>query len=577
MCSETTSAQESGTTPDTITVEEFEFVVNHPVFTPAELKSFTKSYLNKALSKAQLLSVATEITKQYAARGYSTSSAVVCIPKTQQPGKRTAIIRVIEGELERIDVKSSSANREHTEGSLVRLNPNYVRSAFGWWRSQSRFALAASKPLNVNKLQEALQLLQKDPLIESASLRLLPGSSPSQSILEVEVKEAKSFSASLSNVISGFSSLGTSQQQIVLSEANLLGIGDSLSVGYIDTEITHDWNLSYTLPLNPRNGTLSFTYNQSETYGIPDLNGSVPVEAQSASEAASLERSTISSPFDSLHASGNLSNYGLALRSYELTLRQPVIRRIRGGNAGKGEQPTYEEFALGLTAYLGESSTTLSKVPSPFSSWPNDNGLTRTYALRFFQEWKKENARDSIELRSRFSVGLNAFGSTANESLAPVNPVPATTFFSWQGDAQWTRILAQDTLLLVRANAQLANQTLVPSEQFALGGKGGYLQHSLLTDNGIFASAEVQLPVLRVFRGKGVIQVVPFVDFGTAWNSSGQANPSPNTLASVGLGLQWQQENFTARLDWGIPLVSVHSPYGTGQENALYFSMQYHP
>jgi len=315
-------SQESGTTPDTITVEEFEFVVNHPVFTPAELKSFTNSYLNKAISKAQLLSVAAEITKQYAARGYSTSSAVVCIPKIQQPGKRTAIIRVIEGELERIDVKSLPANREHTEGSLVRLNPNYVRS---------RFALAASKPLNINKLQEALQLLQKDPLIESASFRLLPGSSPFQSILEVEVKEAKSFSASLSNNISGFSSWGTSQQQIVLSEANLLGIGDSLSVGYIDTEITHDWNLNYTLPLNAHNGTLSFTYNQSQAYGIPELNGSVPVKAQSVSEAASLERSTLSSPFDSLHASGNLSNYGLALRSYELTLRQPVIRRIRGG------------------------------------------------------------------------------------------------------------------------------------------------------------------------------------------------------------------------------------------------------
>lgn len=87
-------------------------------------------------------------------------------------------------------------------------------------------------------------------------------------------------------------------------------------------------------------------------------------------------------------------------------------------------------------------------------------------------------------------------------------------------------------------------------EQFALGGKGGYLQNSLLTDNGIFASAEVQLPILRVFSGKGVIQVIPFVDFGTAWNSSGQANPSPNTLASVGLGRavatgDWTLANFS--------------------------------
>jgi hemolysin activation/secretion protein len=166
--------------------------------------------------------------------------------------------------------------------------------------------------------------------------------------------------------------------------------------------------------------------------------------------------------------------------------------------------------------------------------------LTRIFALRFFQEWIWQNAQDSIELRSQFSFGLDAFGSTINKPLAQVNQVvPNNRFFSWQGQAQWTRFLAKDTLLLVRANAQLADRALVPSEQFALGGKGsvrGYLQDFLLTDNGVKASAEVQLPVLRVFRGKGVIQVVPFVDWGMVWNSSGQANPSPNSLASVGLG-----------------------------------------
>jgi hemolysin activation/secretion protein len=330
------------------------------------------------------------------------------------------------------------------------------------------------------------------------------------------------------------------------------------------------------LPLNAHNGTLSFTYNQSEAEGIPELNNSVPSQAQSLSEAT-LTPSTINSPLDSLQASGNSSHLESTLRSYELTLRQPVIRKIRGGNLGKGEQqPTYEELALGLTAFLGESPTTSSQVPLSLSSWFNDNGLTRTFALRFFQEWKKQNPRDSIELRSQFSFGVNAFSSTSNSPLALVNPVPAT-FVSWQGQAQWTRVLAKDTLLLVRANAQLAYQTLVPVEQFVLGGKGGYLQDSLLTDNGILVSAEVQLPLLRVFRGKGLIQVIPFVDFGTGWNSSGQTNPSPNTLASVGLGLQWQQDNLTARLNWGMPLVSVNSPYGTAPENALYLSVQYNP
>ncbi|NEQ63778.1 MAG: BamA/TamA family outer membrane protein, partial [Moorea sp. SIO4A1] len=68
------------------------------------------------------------------------------------------------------------------------------------------------------------------------------------------------------------------------------------------------------------------------------------------------------------------------------------------------------------------------------------------------------------------------------------------------------------------------------------------------------------------------------VDFGTAWNSSGNDNPDPNTLASVGLGLQWQQgNNSTARLDWGIPLISVDSRDRTWQENGLHFSVQWNP
>ena len=65
------------------------------------------------------------------------------------------------------------------------------------------------------------------------------------------------------------------------------------------------------------------------------------------------------------------------------------------------------------------------------------------------------------------------------------------------------------------------------------------------------------------------------IDWGMVWNSSGLANPTPNSLASVGLGLQWQQGDFTARLDWGIPLVSVDSIEGTRQESGLYFSVQY--
>ncbi len=347
--------------------------------------------------------------------------------------------------------------------------------------------------------------------------------------------DTRSFNTSLSFDTSLFSKFPTFQQQVVFSEANFLKVGDSLSVGYIHTEQSNSWDVRYTLPINTRDGTLSFAYSKSDVYALNLTE-------------------------DNIDKIGNSSPIELGLRSYELTLRQPVIRSIKQQDSQQQEQQqTSEELALGLTASL------------------NDDKLTRIFALRFFQEWKKQNPQEVIELRSQFSFGINSFDSTINQAIAEANQIPSTTFFSWQGQVEWSRFLAKDTLLLVRGNAQLTDRSLLPLEQFVPGGKAGYLQGSLLTDNGIFASAEVQLPILRVSGGKGVIQVVPFVDFGTAWNSSGQANPSPNTLASVGLGLQWQQDNFTARLDWGIPLVKVHSQSGTGQENGLYFSVKYNP
>jgi len=121
----------------------------------------------------------------------------------------------------------------------------------------------------------------------------------------------------------------------------------------------------------------------------------------------------------------------------------------------------------------------------------------------------------------------------------------------------------------------LSTSSLVPLEQFGVGGQEsvrGYRQNFLLTDNGVFASAEVQVPILRA---GGTLQMIPFADFGIGWNA-GTQNPDSNTLASVGLGLQWRGgDHFNARLDWGIPLMSVDSNGRTWQDNGVYFSVQY--
>ena len=68
----------------------------------------------------------------------------------------------------------------------------------------------------------------------------------------------------------------------------------------------------------------------------------------------------------------------------------------------------------------------------------------------------------------------------------------------------------------------------------------------------------------------GYPAVVPFVDFGTAWNTK-EPTPSPRTLASIGTGLRWSvtipwRIPVTPQFEiyWGLPLRNAKNIKGTG-------------
>jgi hemolysin activation/secretion protein len=498
--------------PQTIIVEGFK-VTGSTVFSQEDFAKLLQPYTNRAITLAELFQARAEVTNLYVNEGYITSGAYIP-PQQLQDG--VVEIRVLEGKLEDIKV---TGNR--------RLNPNYVRS---------RIAIATGKPLNRNRLLEGLQLLQLNPLIENLSAELSAGLRPGESVLEVQITEAETFNTQFILDNGRSPAVGSFRRQIQLSEANLLGWGDAISAGYTNTDGSDSVDLSYILPFNPRNGTISFSY------GTTDSN-------------------IIERPFNTLDIQSDS-------RYYELTLRQPVI-----------EKPT-QEFALGITASRRESEATLQDGEFPFQTLGADEeGRTRISAVRFFQEWTSRNSQQVFALRSQFSFGVDALGSTINETA------PDSRFFSWRGQAQWVRLLAPNTLLVLRTDVQLADRPLVPFEQIGLGGLEsirGYRQDALLTDNGIFASAEVRIPIVRFSNENNFLQLTPFFDFGTGWNRSGRtepnANPDTNTLISVGLGLRLQlEDNLTARFEWGIPLISIPGEKDSWQENGLYFSIVANP
>lgn len=484
-------------------------VLGSTVFSAEELTKVFAPFVGKEVTFEQLLEIRTAVTDLYTRNGYTTSGAFL---PPQDVSDGSIKIQVVEGELERIEVQG-----------LNRLQKSYVRS---------RIAAAAKIPINIRRLESALQLLQLDPLFSRVQAELTAGTVPESNILILNLKEAPPLSAALIVDNHDSPSVGSTRGTAVLSHNNLLGLGDRALAEVAIAEGVEDYNISYALPVNARNGTLNFRYE----------NGNSRI---------------IEQPFAPLDINGETQTYSLGFR-------QPLIRT-----------PT-TEFALSLSGDLRRSQTyILDDEPFSFTIGP-EKGESRVSAIRFSQDWVNRSANRVLAARSQFSLGLDIFDATVNDTGTDGR------FFSWLGQFQWVQALNErkDATLIASTAAQLTGDSLLPLEQFSIGGVDtvrGYRANQRVGDSGIFGSVEVRLPLIRDSDGFGLLQIAPFLDAGTIWNNNSDAIASSNTLVSIGLGLHWQNSRLSARLDWGIPLVPVAKQGDTLQDNGIYFSIRVQP
>jgi len=412
------------------------------------------------------------------------------------------------------------------EGKLEEINVSGTEHLSDKYIS-ARIAAATAQPINVDTLLAALQLLRLDPLIDNVSAELSAGIRPGTSLLDIRIQEADVFHLAISFNNSRSPSVGSSQRSVGLNHGNLLGFGDQFNFEYANTDGSNAFDVSYGLPLNSKNGTIKAAYGSNSNNVIEEPFSPIDIESQS--------------------------------RYYELSFRQPIVLK-----------PT-QEFALGLSLTRTESETFLADETFPLSRGANEDGETRISAVRLFQEFVNRNDKEVLAFRSQFSLGVDVLNPTINDG-----DEPDSTFVSWRGQSQWVRQLDQDLLLLLRGDVQISGGSLVPLEQFRVGGVNsvrGYRQDLSLGDHGLFASAELRIPVLRFKKVDGLVQIAPFFDVGTVWNSE-DLEISHTTLPSLGVGLNFSMgTKFNARLDWGIPLISVEGTSNSLQENGIYFSI----
>ncbi len=502
--------------PGTIVIEKFDFIGN-TVLSQGELNQAISDFVGKPISFAQLVQAANKITELYVSQGYITSGAYV---PEQSLDSSTVQIQVIEGRLADIEVNVVQG----------RLKESYIRD---------RLEKKTTPPLNINQLQSALQLLQLNPLIESLNAELATGIEPGTNLLTVSVITADTFALGLNLNNNRNISIGTFERGIRLEESNLLGIGDQFRLSYDNTDGSNQFGGGYSLPLNTRDGSLSFDFR----FGKNEI---------------------IQSSFEDL-------DIDIASRNYNLTWKQPVLQ--------KATPEVSKELALSIAAERRESEGTILDEPEALTPGANENGEIRTSILSLGQEYLQRNRQQVFSLRSQFNVGLDVLNATILESE------PDSQFFSWRGQFSYLRLLDRPkttstigSTILLRSELQLSADSLISTEQFSLGGATsvrGYSQDALLTDNGFLAVAELRLPIARLSKINATLQVTPFVDFGTGWNADDE-DTEFSTLIGTGFGLLLQTpESLSARIDWGFPLINDDSEGSSLQEGGVYFQLQY--
>ena len=406
------------------------------------------------------------------------------------------------------------------------------------WQGKNRLSdrfisdrLRATTPLNVPAIEDELRVLRDDSRLATVEATLRRNDQADSDELLVQAAEARNFFGELSTDNYSAPSLGGERLGVRLGLRNLSGMGDSVIADYKAAVSGgyHSLDLNYDVPLNGRGGTLQ------------------------VSSAFDFSKVT-AGQFESLNLRGERSRY-------EIAYRQPL------------RKSSLEEFAVSAGLIYTTGTTFLLGNPTPFSAGAEADGSTRTTVLRLSQDYLRRDQWGAWVGSSNFNFGLGVFDATENDA-----PTPDGRFFSWLGQFQRVQRLSQRHLLIAQLDLQFSPNTLLPSDQFAIGGGQslrGYRQNVLLADNGFCFSVENRITLMRDTAGLPSVQIAPFLDLGAAVNTKNNPNSlsqNQNVLAGIGVGFLWDpRPDFSIRLDYGYPLVDIDAGNNL-QDQALYFN-----
>ena len=471
-----------------LVIKEIRFDGNS-VFSGEELRDVISVDLSKPLSTEELEKIRKAVSQFYFNNGYVNSGATI---GEQDLSSGVLTVSVVEGVLDKINVMGTGW-----------LRPSYV---------EDRIRSGVKKPLSMEDLKRSLEFVRRDEKIRKINTALLPGDELGQSHLDVIVTEHKLFDAGIGLSNRRPPSVGAEEAEVYVGTKNLTSLGDTLRLNYtftdegmkeVDFDGADNYAISYSLPLHTSGTSLELGKVRSD-YVI------------------------LEEPFDTLNIESDTQMVSVGIR-------QPIYNDLK------------HEFSVSLKGERRQSKTMVSGMPFSISPGSTD-GMTRIAALRVSPEYVYRSSKRVIAVRTTLSFGLDAQDPVLDESYMEPE------FFSWLTQASWVEAIgSSENLFALKSYYQHTDERLISMEQFSLGGMNtirGYRENQIIRDNAFSISPEVRIPILRDRYTKPIMHLIPFFDYGIAWNAEGDRDRE--SIYSLGLGLTYKPTDYVnMSLYWG--------------------------
>ncbi len=456
------------------------------------LKRSLQPFLNRALTEKSLLTLTELIVSHYEEN--SRPVVDVWIPQQQEPDSGQLVVRVTEGRVGQVQIREP----QHFDADLL----------------VPALRVESGSLLHSGDLAATTSWLSRNPF-RKAELFVAAGDGEGEADLMFAFEEETPWQVSL-----GYENTG--------SEAT--GENRFLLAAVWGNAFQHDHVLAYQ-------ATLGASWDQFQAHG---LSWEVPLHHRHEFLRVTGSWAEVSS--DAVTSLGAAEIEGSSLQLSASYGRQLIHGDWVGEVSGGFEFKRSDTF-LTFSDFAAFSSDTPVEVAQ--------------FRLNVLLQNPAETASD---WSSRLQASLVASpgdlsGRNNDEDFARYRSGADSSYLYLRGNGQWSRSWRSWTFL-IRAEAQLASGSLLPSEQLGLGGLRtvrGYSEREALADSGWWGSFEARSPAWQapLFQKELTAQGLLFVDHGFAW----QDHANNVQLWSLGVGARVGWGEASLRADLGLPLI----------------------